>query len=113
MTPVLSPAFLSSDANRSDFRSSRPVKYPRRITPFRAEHAAVDTAVRHHAPLQHDLTLQQAHAQFRIDTSHLISTPTSNRLLLIGQVAVVFIAEEQAKLLFINVSFLSMNDLEM
>ena len=40
-TPVLSPAFLSSAANRSDFRSSRPVKHPRRITPFRAEHTAV------------------------------------------------------------------------
>ena len=72
------------------------------ITPFRAEHAAVDTAVRHHAPLQHDLTLQQAHAQFRIDTSHLVPALTSEGSLLIGQITVVFIAEEQAKLLFIN-----------
>ena len=56
-TPVLSPAFLSSAANRSDFRSSRPVKHPRRVTPFRAQHTAVGTDVRHHALLQHDRTL--------------------------------------------------------
>ena len=61
-----------------------------------------NTDVRHHALLQHDLTLQQAHAQLRIDTSHLVSAPTGNGLLLIGQVAAVFIAEEQAKLLFVD-----------
>ena len=52
--------------------------------------------------LQHDLTLQQAQAQLCIDIPHLVPAPTDNGLLLIGQITVAFIAEEQAKLLFIN-----------
>ena len=101
-TPVLSPAFLSSAANRSDFRSSCTVKHPWRITSFRAEHAAVGTAVRHHALFQHDLTLQQAHAQLRIDTPHLVPASAGESLLLLGQIAAMFIAEKQAKSVFFN-----------
>ena len=101
-TPVLSPAFLSSAANRSAFRLSRPVNHPWRITSLRAKHASVGTAVRHHTPLQHDLVLQQAHAHLRIDAPHLVSAPPGTDSLLIGQITVVFIAEEQAKFLCVD-----------
>ena len=62
----------------------------------------IGAAVRHHATLQHDPTLQQTHAQLRIDTPHLISASTGNGFLLIGQIAAMFIAEEQAKLFFVD-----------
>ena len=52
--------------------------------------------------LQHNLTLQQTHAQLRIDTSHPVPAPTGNGSLLIGQITVVFIAEEQVKLFFVD-----------
>ena len=52
--------------------------------------------------LQHDLTLQQAHAQLRIDAPHLVAASAGENLLLLGQIAAMFIAEKQAKSVFIN-----------
>jgi len=44
------------------------------------------------------------HAEHRraVDTLHLISTPTGNGFLLIGQITAMFIAEKQTKSVFIN-----------
>ena len=65
--------FLFVNCQSPQRRLPRPVKRPRHITSFRAEHTAVAFEIRNHVSAQHFIAQQQSAHHSTVDISHLVT----------------------------------------